>query len=100
MHVHKMTMSGFRGATLLPLELHNRLNIFFGTNGSGKSSILDASAILLSWFVNRIKHDGSSGRPIIEPDIRNGEASANLSNDLQLSAYFLRMEYRKATHRL
>ncbi len=78
MHVHKMTMSGFRGATLLPLELHNRLNVFFGTNGSGKSSILDASAILLSWFVNRIKHDGSSGRPIIEPDIRNGEASANL----------------------
>ena len=42
MHVHKLTMTGFSGAKLLPLELHDRLNVFFGTNGSGKSSILDA----------------------------------------------------------
>ncbi len=78
MHVHKLTMTGFRGVKLLPLELHDRLNVFFGTNGSGKSSILDASAILLSWFVNRIKHESSSGRLVQETDIRNGEASANL----------------------
>lgn len=78
MHVHKLTMTGFRGAKLLPLKLHDRLNVFFGTNGSGKSSILDATAILLSWLVNRIKHESSSGRLVQETDIRNGEASANL----------------------
>jgi len=78
MHVHKLTITGFRGAKLLPLELHDRLNVFFGTNGSGKSSILDASAILLSWFVNRVKHESSSGRPLQETDICNGEAFANL----------------------
>jgi predicted ATP-binding protein involved in virulence len=78
MHVHKLTMTGFRGAKLLPLELHDRLNVFFGTNGSGKSSILDATAILLSWLVNRIKHESSSGRLVQETDIRNGEASADL----------------------
>lgn len=78
MHVHELTLTCFRGAKQLPLELHDRLNVFFGVNGSGKTSILDASAILLSWFVNRIKHEGSSGRPILEPDIRNGEASATI----------------------
>ena len=78
MHVDKLKMTCFRGAKLLPLELHDRLNVFFGTNGSGKSSILDASAILLSWFVNRVKNESSSGRPLQETDIRNGETSADL----------------------
>jgi predicted ATP-binding protein involved in virulence len=78
MRVHQLTMTGFRDAKSLPLELHDRLNVFFGMNGSGKSSILDATALLLSWLVNRIKHESSSGRPLQETDIRNGEASANI----------------------
>ena len=78
MYIHKLTLERFRGAKRLPLELHHRLNVFVGMNGAGKSSILDATAILLSWLVNRIKHSGASGRPITEPDIRNGESSANL----------------------
>ncbi len=78
MHVHKLKLERFRGAQCLPLELHEKLNVFVGMNGTGKSSILDATAILLSWLVNRIKHSGTSGRPITETDIKNGEASASL----------------------
>ena len=48
-------------------------------NGSGKSSVLDATAILFSWLVNRIKHSGASGRPITEADIRNGEHYSDIS---------------------
>jgi len=47
-------------------------------NGAGKSSVLDATAILLSWLVNRVKSSGASGRPILETDIRNGESTANI----------------------
>lgn len=65
-------------------ELHDKLNVFVGMNGAGKSSVLDATAILLSWLVNRIKHTGSSGRPITEPDIKNRESSANLEITLQV----------------
>lgn len=78
MHIHKLKLERFRGAQCLPLELHEKLNVFVGMNGAGKSSILDASAILLSWLVNRIKHSGASGRPITETDIKNGESSASL----------------------
>lgn len=78
MHIHKLKLERFRGAQNLPLELHDKLNVFVGMNGAGKSSILDATAILLSWLVNRIKHSGASGRPITESDIKNGESSANL----------------------
>ena len=87
MHIHKLKLDRFRGAQNLPLELHEKLNVFVGMNGAGKSSILDATAILLSWLVNRIKHAGASGRPIAETDIKNGESSANLEITLNEDGY-------------
>lgn len=78
MHIHKLKLERFRGSQSLSLELCERLNVFVGMNGAGKSSILDATAILLSWLVNRIKSSGSSGRPITETDINNGKSSANI----------------------
>jgi len=78
-YIHQLTLEHFRGAKNLPLALHKQLNVFVGMNGAGKSSVLDATALLLSWLVNRIKHSGSSGRPIQEKDIRNGEARAKIS---------------------
>lgn len=78
MYIRELKLERFRGAQLLPLTLNEKLNVFVGMNGAGKSSILDATAILLSWFVNRIKLAGASGRPITEPDIKNSESSANL----------------------
>jgi len=78
MYIHRLTLERFRGAQSLSLEFDKKLNVFVGMNGAGKSSILDATAILLSWLVNRLKHAGASGRPITETDIKNGESSANL----------------------
>jgi len=78
MYIQKLKLERFRGAQNLPLELHEKLNVFVGMNGAGKSSILDATAILLSWLANRIKHAGTSGRPILESDIKNNESSAKL----------------------
>ncbi|MBD3766274.1 MAG: AAA family ATPase, partial [Rhodobacterales bacterium] len=50
----------------------------------GKSSILDATVIMLSWAVNRIKHSGSSGKPITENDIKNGASFSTI--ELETSA--------------
>jgi predicted ATP-binding protein involved in virulence len=89
MHIHNLTLQRFRGAQDLPLDLDDKLNVFVGMNGAGKSSILDASAIMLSWLANRIKHAGASGRPIAETDIKNGESSANLTIQLcEEGSYF------------
>lgn len=78
MHIHRLTLEKFRGAVSLSLDLDERLNVFVGVNGSGKSTVLDATVILLSWLVNRIKSSSASGRPIMEDDIKNDESSANL----------------------
>ncbi len=85
MHIETLSLKHFRGAKDLSLNLHPRLNVFVGMNGAGKSSILDASAILLSWLINRIKTASASGRPISEVDIQNRSSHAGLS--LQLGNY-------------
>jgi len=47
-------------------------------NGSGKSTVLDAIAIMLSWPASRIIRPGASGRPITENDITNGKSSSSI----------------------
>lgn len=53
MYIQKLNLEKFRGAGNLSMDLDKRLNLFVGANGAGKSSVLDAAAILLSWLVNR-----------------------------------------------
>ena len=71
MFLQSIQLQNFRSVASLTIELSERLNVFVGMNGAGKSTILDATAILLSWLANRIKTAGASGRPIKENDIQN-----------------------------
>ena len=79
MHIDTIRLHQFRGAKKLTLKLDPQLNVFVGMNGSGKSTVLDASAILLSWMVNRMKSAKGSGRPINKPDIQNGRPLSKLA---------------------
>ena len=76
MKIDSLKLTCFRGAVDLPLTLDKRLNVFVGVNGAGKSTVLDALALALSWAANRIRHSGSSGRPIDETEISNGKSTA------------------------
>lgn len=78
MKAAKLNLKNFRGAQSLQLDLHERLNVFHGDNGAGKSTVLDAVAIMLSWAVNRFRHSGASGRPIAESDITNGKSASSI----------------------
>ena len=78
MKITKLSLSNYRGVQSLSLDFHERLNVFFGVNGAGKSTVLDAAAIMLSWVVSRIQRSGTSGRPILESDITNGKPSCSI----------------------
>jgi predicted ATP-binding protein involved in virulence len=71
MKLKQLTLENFRGFKRLELNLDIQLTVLVGANGAGKSSVLDALAILLSWAVARVRHSGSSGRTISELDIHN-----------------------------
>lgn len=83
MKITKINIENYRGAEKLPLLLDPQLNVFYGANGSGKSTVLDAIAIMLSWAVSRIRHAGASGRQIDELDIRNNESVAQISLSIE-----------------
>ena len=78
MKITKLNLKHFRDAQALSLELDPKLNVFVGVNGSGKSTVLDAIAIMLSWPASRIIRPGASGRPITESDITNGKSSSSI----------------------
>lgn len=74
----EIEMTNYRGASALKLELNEKLNIFFGMNGAGKSTVLDAIALMLSWPASRIRHANNAGRPITEGEIMNGKLFASI----------------------
>jgi len=79
MKIENLVLSNYRGVQDLNLDLNGTMNVFLGTNGAGKSTILDAVAIMLSWMVNRLKTPGASGRPIAETNIANGRSVSSIA---------------------
>lgn len=60
----------------------SNVTIFIGNNGAGKTSILDALATSLSWFVARLRTEKGSGTPIDELNIINNAPAASISLQL------------------
>lgn len=55
------------------VELEPNLTVFAGRNGSGKSSILTAVSVLLSWVIARMRSDSGHGLYLNPQDITNCE---------------------------
>lgn len=72
MRVMKLHLTDFRGIHDITFEFGDRMNLLVGENGSGKTSILNALAILLSRFIWRIRTKASTGRMFAESDVRTG----------------------------
>ncbi len=78
MNIKRLRLSHFRGSGDLSLYLHDKLNVFVGVNGSGKSTILDAVSILLSWLLENISNEIGPGASIQDDDISNDQGSVTL----------------------
>ena len=78
MKIVSLHLKNFRSAIELEMPFNDRINVFYGINGAGKSTILEAVAILLSWLSSRIKSPNGSGRPIDENDINNEASSTSI----------------------
>lgn len=63
----------------------NKTTVFIGNNGAGKTSILDALVLNLSWLIARINREKGSGHGIDDNDILNGQASAFVGSTFEHS---------------
>ncbi len=61
----------------------NNTTVFIGNNGAGKTAILDALVLNLSWLIARINREKGTGHGIDDNDILNGQASAFVDSILQ-----------------
>jgi recombinational DNA repair ATPase RecF len=72
MRVKTLRLVTFRGIQELDLHFEPRLTVLAGENGSGKTTVLDALAILLSHYVARVGGSAGRARKLAEADLRIG----------------------------
>ena len=81
MKINELTALNFRRFKELRMCFSKRLNVFVGINGAGKTTILNAIAKLLTWYIRRMTSPQGTGNgsAISESDIRNGSMNASIS---------------------
>lgn len=87
----EVSFNDFRGLSNLSIKLDSNLTVIVGSNGSGKTTVLDGVAIVLSWLKANILKEDRPGNSIKESDINNDESVKYSSITARLSlanAYF------------
>ena len=77
-------MTNFRGFRSLKIDFNDRMNVFVGVNGAGKSSVLDCIAIMLSRLISKFNSPKGGYREFAESDITNGEQGT--VNEIEIEA--------------
>lgn len=83
MQINEISLNNFKSVQKQSIKLLPNINVFVGVNGSGKSTILDSIAISLSWLINRIQRENTSGKHIDELDIKNETTSAKIELEFE-----------------
>ncbi|MGE0117076.1 MAG: AAA family ATPase [Dongiaceae bacterium] len=78
MRVVSIDLRDFRGIADLRLTFEKHLTVLVGLNGSGKTSVLDALAIMLSQYIARLQGSPSASRRVTAQDIRVGANGTRL----------------------
>ncbi|NLD91383.1 MAG: AAA family ATPase [Fibrobacter sp.] len=79
MVIEKISIENYKAFEKSELFFNKDLTVIAAPNGCGKTTLLDAVAILLSWLRARVLNDKGNGISIDEKDIQNGAFVSNLS---------------------
>jgi predicted ATP-binding protein involved in virulence len=82
MEIKKIHIINFTQFTNLTVELSSDVTVFIGNNGAGKTSLLRALTILLTWLIARIEREKGNGSPILDSDIENDAHFCKISIDV------------------
>lgn len=82
MFLKELHLHNYRGHRSLDITLSPHINLLFGVNGAGKSSVLDACSHVLSYFLAKLSGKNASGTTIKEEEISQGERSSYIQATL------------------
>ena len=79
MDIKKLQLENIGRFKQLDIDFAPNVTVFIADNGGGKTTILKSLATVLSWLVNRIRTEKSSGSPIPLEVIMNESNSASVA---------------------
>lgn len=79
MKIRHLTIENFRTIEWLDFDCSENVNAFIGDNGAGKSTVLEAIALLYSWLNAKFSSSKSRGRIIRKDDVHIGSEYCFLS---------------------
>lgn len=88
MRIQKLIFKNYRLFKDLELRFSDKNSgegnviVFIGNNGAGKTTVLEAIARSLSWLVARIRRGRTSGSPINDLAITNGETYSTITAEV------------------
>ncbi len=106
MKIRHLYMQNFRAIESQDFEFDPSVTVLAGRNGGGKSTVLEALAIMLSWIPAKISTISGKGKGIEVDDISHGKSFSRLSldissdnapkSDMRLSLYKKRPDCRES----
>lgn len=73
--LEKIQLNDFRKFRSIELNFDQNLTVLIGSNGVGKSTIIESITKIISWIGNGLLKEGDNGRPITYEDINNNSTS-------------------------
>lgn len=83
MKIRNITIENFKAIERLDFDCSGSCNAFIGDNGAGKSTVLEAIALLYSWLNAKLSSPKGRGRQIRKDDIRTGSEYCFLSIEVE-----------------
>ena len=86
MNIQRLVLNNFKNFSCLDIDLNGKPCVFFGKNGTGKSSILNALCFLSwSWLIRMNPAQGTAFKSLGEDLVRYGSDKMSIQGDFLLN---------------